>query len=375
LQIPSALIYQTSEPDEINCVPNADVDYIPDTDLFYAVYYQYYRYLLRFGANTPLPELVFGILAHETNFLWVLGDNGDSIGPCQLHVQTAKWLYRNEFKELFSKFFYFDRNGKHHFYTQESMVAFVFEFLLQVKGYRQGREQAAIAAYNGCEIGSPYTQAVIYNTMNYLAYNVAADLLQSKAVPSSSDIRKALLTKLRKHLSLFANSDINFNEIANNYTEYVESQIGRSNNLSNGLNSELQMVNIGRSRGCVFAPKAQTGHPYIIKSENILLFSYFRENTDTVIFFHNALQTKLLNLKPTYTDIEIDSNFIYLYYDKVEGANLRRYFIRTVQEYKAVANTETIQCSKISGKIYIVPGMPVYNQVVSPQTRQSFFIS
>lgn len=45
------------------------------------------------------PVMILAIMEQESNYRWVIGDNGDAIGFMQIHTKTAKFV-ANRFEEL-----------------------------------------------------------------------------------------------------------------------------------------------------------------------------------------------------------------------------------------------------------------------------------
>lgn len=201
VQIPTALVFHTQRKDVIHMIPEYNVAYVPNLEMLYLIYYKYYQSLIKYGQDTPTPEVVMGILCRETKFTWVTGDNGQSVAPCQLHRATAKWLLEDRrMHKIFGHLIFFDKpnnQGKHHFTSNEAMIEFMYEFLVRTKGYKKGYELQGIARYNGCAPTDPYVKKVVENTIKYIALTqIFLHNSQFKPLPD----KKMFETLLKKQL-------------------------------------------------------------------------------------------------------------------------------------------------------------------------------
>ncbi len=362
LNIHTGLVHQTYNKREINVIPGLGISYVPDLELYYTIYLKYYAYLLKYGSDTPLPEVIMGMLNRETRFLWIKGDGGHSIAPCQLHRATAKWLLASKkFKDRFGKMIYFDKKGEHHFYSQETMVEFMYEFLINTKHYAQGRERNGIAAYNGSKPEHLYTSKVVAYTIQYLAMRALAENIYSP-FPMN---KQTLISRIKKlaYKSFEAKNlqQIRFEAAYQAASDYYESKAGGFGKLAKNGYIEQAPISVSAGHGKVLSPDVHFGKPYVVKDKDVFIFSYFRNNLDTTVFYHNKIIEQQSGLKPYYTQEKLDTCFIYLYYDDhKKTGETKRIFIKNVKQYKEVADRVTIQCNKVSGKIYTIPNYPVY---------------
>ena len=366
--IHSEIIHIASYKNEINMVPGLDIAYVPDPDLLYLVYLKYYESILKYGDHSPIPELVLSILSRETKFLWSIGDNGMSVGPCQLHRNTALWLLKSaDYKPTFRKYIYFEDNdfGKmHHFRSKEQMVTFVFEFLQMVKQYRKGNELQAIAAYNGSGAKGVYAQNVARNSFAYIALREMNQNVYANYILSDTDIAQRITDIIS---AAFANHNFDALELdsvicavsvtaKNTYNYSAAKQKGN-------VFDEITSTSVERYYTKVFLSILGVGKAYIYKTPDVYLFSCFRENLSEAVFYHNQIYSELSGKKQYYAKSKMDKGFIYLYYFIIdpETGKTNKQFVTSVKQYKILADKVSIQTSFDKGKIYIKPDLPVYH--------------
>jgi hypothetical protein len=377
LDIHTGIVKIASQQNEVNIVPNFGVPYIPDIDVVYLAYLKYFQTYLVYRENTPIPELVWGIFARETRFMWINGDNGQSVGLCQLHRETARWLLKDKkTSTLFSGLIYFDRPGflgKHHFYSKEKMVEFMFRFLIFVKDYRQDNELLAITAYNGLNKPREYVRTVQRNTSMYLLHKeISKYLTVGDTNWVSEKIVKTLRPKLRKVYLDNLRELEQMEAVSHSLIASFRDETLTRTKLSFNQTSDIQLINVIPSFGSILVPKISVGIPYIIKRADIVLFAYFRENMDTAVFYHNSVVSKKLKIKPNPDKMFTDTNFIWLYYfafDPKSGKRKKQIITNSLQ-YKQISKITNVYCSKISGKVYINTDFPVY-YYISPYKKSN----
>lgn len=377
LNIYTGIVHQTYRKREINTVAGLEISYVPDLELYYAIYLKYYEYYLKYQSDTPLPEVILGMLNRETHFLWIKGDYGHSIAPCQLHKATAKWLLAsNKYKKRFSELIYFDKTGNHHFRSQEAMVEFMYEFLINTKKYAAGNEKEGIAAYNGSKPSQSYTQKVVSYTVRYLALRAIATNATSPFPMKEKELASSIKKMLHSNLRTEELQSLRFENSFQAASEYVENSMGGFS--SNGGNAigEQDLIKVSAGRGKVLSPDIHYGMPYVIKDKNTYVFTYFRDKLDTTVFYHNKVIEEQLGIKPYYTQSKLDTNFIYLFYEQVDKDGKVRHFIKSVDEYKTLAEKVTVKCNKELGKIYTIPNYPVYYEKLSDNSNipPSFYV-
>lgn len=122
----------------------------------------------KYGKDAPSLSIVLAQQFTESAFNpWAMGDNNMSTGLPQLYRNTAKYLYKTD-RKTWSKFFYFDKYGKHHFVSVRAMVKFPFEFLPRVKKYSFDKKFEGIRRYNGTgENAVKYAEKVMARSLFY----------------------------------------------------------------------------------------------------------------------------------------------------------------------------------------------------------------
>jgi len=384
LDVFTEVVHYTPSKREVNLIKGYNIAYVPDLKLLYQVYYMYYKSYLKYGNNTPLIEVLLGIMNRETMFTWIIGDFGYSISPCQLHRETAVWLLTSKsLRPKFKHLIYFDKpnlRGMHHFYSQEAMVEFVFEFLVNAKNYGKGTELEGISGYNGCKVHEEYTRTVALNVVKYLAYKAIIlnnrkgnnRLTNSELVEKIKDLASKSISKKEQDIrqfERFIKSAVHYNE-----SSFSQSAPKQKQNVW----GELNQIKIAPSYGMATLPACDFGQAYIVKKPDVYLFSYFRKNLDTTVFYHNKIIERKYGIKPRYEQNLPDTNFIYLYYNTIDpktGKNMKN-FVKNVAQYQAIADQITVHCSKRQGKIYVIPEKPVYYYEKFERTEEvpSFFI-
>lgn len=336
----------------INMIDKWNIAYIPDLNLYYLIYLKYYEAFDEYGHNTPLPEIVMGIMNVESHYRWVKGDNNQSIGPCQLNKPTARWLLEKEStRDIFRHFIYFDKanlQGDHHFYNQEAMVEFMYEFLIRIKGYGRGSELNAIAGYNGSSLWAKYSTLVKKAAASYLAYkshfqntaNSPGDLAYKKVQQIRQNYIDRMFPRDKKGVPYLA-----YHYATGKQASSVEpAKVKQRTNLLPGSRFTSKNNEAGQAI-------------YLTKKKGRSLFSYFRGNLAQAAFYHNKIMSRVKQEKPDYRE-PLGNDFIYLYYYK--GGTSQKHFIRSVQAYKQAAANYSIQTNFSDGKIYLDPAIPVY---------------
>lgn len=122
----------------------------------------------KMGPDAPSLSIVLAQQFTESAFNpWASGDNNMSQGLPQLYRKTAEYLYKKD-KETWSKIFYFDRYGKHHFRDVRAMVKFPFIFLPKVKHYSFDQKFEGIRRYNGAgESAIKYAEKIMQRSLYY----------------------------------------------------------------------------------------------------------------------------------------------------------------------------------------------------------------
>ncbi|WP_338236717.1 hypothetical protein [Persicobacter diffluens] len=127
-----------------------------------------WRAYQQYGKDAPPLSVVLAMHYTESAFNpKSLGDRGNSIGLGQLYKPTARILLQQD-KAFWSKYFYFDRKGQHHFRSVRDMVRFTFDFLKLEKEYGADNKFEGIRAYNGIgEHAEKYARKVIMRSLVY----------------------------------------------------------------------------------------------------------------------------------------------------------------------------------------------------------------
>jgi|GEM_PF-6539079 len=174
-RLPHSILFLKSSELEVNVIypspfVKRPVCWIPDVKLFYDLMLVNNKMITSYGENRcPSIYLIMALLSHETYMRDIKGDNQLSTGMCQLYKPTAKYLLNTSGnKQLFKKLIYFDENDEHHFFSQKSMIEFIYHFLILEKGFTLSNPHKGTKAYNGAGTKADiYAKNVLLKTMFY----------------------------------------------------------------------------------------------------------------------------------------------------------------------------------------------------------------
>lgn len=351
----AGLIHVAEKKNEINLIRNWQIAYLPNINFYYQIYYNYYKAWLKYGSDTPLPEVLMGIMNIESHYRWVKGDDNLSEGPCQLNRRTARWLLqRKDTRKIFSNYIYFDQanlRGNHHFFNQDAMVAFMYDFLVKIKGYRRGHELQAIATYNGSGVWDNYSRLVKKAIASYVAYERLFHNRQaSPGKYSAAEVRRIRQNYYKR---IFPHDKHGHPYLAYHYAT-ENSFAGHKSPKPATLRPSIM------PRSCVKTHyDAQEHAIYLHKQPNRSLFSYFRGSLTEAVAYHNRVMQSVKGKAPSYK-APLENEFIYLYYITGEGKSAQRHYIRSKAEYKKAAAHHSIHTNFSKGKIYLKPSVPVF---------------
>jgi hypothetical protein len=147
------------------------INWIPSLSLFYQLMIVSYQMEAEYGKRLcpPLP-VVLALLSQETQMRDLVGDQGKSVGMCQLYRPTARYIMRSSNKHIFKELLYFDKHRKHHFYSQRAMLEFVYHFIIREKRYSNRDKFVGVRNYNGGgEMARRYGKLVLLKSLYYEA--------------------------------------------------------------------------------------------------------------------------------------------------------------------------------------------------------------
>ena len=314
-RLPHSLIHISTHPLEVNTIQPSPfekrpVNWLPSLSLFYELMAVHDKMLQQYGNNAcPSIYLVMALLSHETYMREIKGDNQLSVGMCQLYKPTAKYLVNaSKNKEVFQNLIYFDDKGEHQFFSQKSMLEFIYHFLILEKGYTHHAPKKGIKSYNGTgKMADTYAKNVLLKSMFYEA--LTYKLKQSEPTLAINNLRewsKAPLTSTfidfngfhsiegltsnnkNKHLS--SEEAENYQRLKFNIVQYVSEieQPHKAQELFIEPKDELEIyLEKALDRTQITSPingdMQKQNRKYFILEKNRSVYSYLRENTYKVL--------------------------------------------------------------------------------------------
>lgn len=318
-RLPLSLVYISSFPKEINLIEPSPfkrrpVCWLPNLSLYYELTLVHDSMLKLYGEEKcPTVYQVMALLSHETYMRNIKGDNQLSTGMCQLYKPTAKYLLKkSRNKALFNKLIYFDSKEQHHFYSQKSMLEFVYHFLVLEKGYTRKKQKKGIKSYNGAgKMADNYAKNVLLKSMFYeaLVYKLKKDeptlaleaLKEWSKAPLKStfidfnglqSIEQSTSETNEKHLS---KEEIeNYQRLKFSIAQYVSEiktpLLAKTPYLIPDKNLYIQMEkSIEKNQMNIpnHTNRLNQERRYFILDRNRSVYSYLKENTYNVLTRHN----------------------------------------------------------------------------------------
>lgn len=314
-RLPLSLVYVSSFPKEVNLIQPSPfkkrpVCWLPNLSLYYELIVVHDNMLKLYGEEKcPSVYQVMALLSHETYMRDIKGDNQLSTGMCQLYKPTAKYLTKkSKNKDLFNSLIYFDANQQHHFYSQKSMLEFVYHFLVLEKGYTRKKQKKGIKSYNGAgKMADNYAKNVLLKSMFYeaLAYKLKKDeptlALKSLKEWSKAPLKSTFIDfnglqttgqsstdEEKKHLS--SEEIKNFQRLKFGIVQYVceiktpllakKSYIIPDKKLTIRLESSFEKYH---KRTPNYINRLNQDRRYFILEEDRSVYSYLKENTYHVL--------------------------------------------------------------------------------------------
>ncbi len=319
-RLPHSLVHIATKPLEVNPIlpspfENRPVCWLPKLSLFYELMVVHENMLQFYGEEKcPSVFLVMALLSHETYMRDIKGDGQLSIGMCQLYKPTARYLVEDSRnKDTFRKLIFFDENDRHHFYSQKSMLEFVYHFLILEKGYVHNNPKKGVKAYNGAgKAADKYASNVLLKSMFYEALSLK--LKQNEPTLALKDLKEWTKAPLRNTFIDFNGFQLDQKADSENKSKHLsEKEIKKFQNLKYSIAQYVSEIDIPEVKAeqllipdneiqirleKVFEKAQPLNHNnqkplqkerrYFILEQNRSVYSYLRENTYKVLTTCNS---------------------------------------------------------------------------------------
>jgi hypothetical protein len=361
-RLPLDLVSLRRKPREVRLIPShKEVCFLPDVDVLYWTVLDFWeRYKIEkdknpaFVKRVPSQETVLAILCKESWFIHdVIGDNGKSVGMCQLYFPAAKALLSvPKYHKIFHTQFeiYTKENGKEaHRFKGESleevkhnMISFVFDLLQKAHNFSSEYPVKAIRKYNGGSL--KYAKSVIRKIIRYKIFIAQCAGIAFDYMTLENSLR---------HL-YFCNNDFSeefgFNDEEQMKIFRAEARaIFRESLLQEGKTEKLieqHFTEQEKTEKVTFDDNMPVF--FIFKSRERTLYSYFKEELFEAITFHNkhASGTEKISLY----EVRLEN-----------GRKVKEKILSESQFLKALhGNHALISDVRDGGKIYINPQKGVF---------------